>query len=138
MGVIHEYSGILNCDCGHQHKIWGQGMRGLEDSARFLRITQDGLCTRCYIAECNAKGITPWFSKTKPKTEVIKMDSIDDLVNQAMAQWDEETNCGETDPAFQGEVGQEIDKLVDGLSPDEAEKLLAEDNPLIFVQSKGE
>lgn len=63
------------------------------------------------------------------------MNNIDDQINQAMEEWDKETNCGETDPSFQGDVGQEIDALVDGLKPTEIEKLLAEDNPLIFVDS---
>lgn len=61
------------------------------------------------------------------------MDNINDLVNAAMAQWDEETNCGETDPAFAGEVGQEIDALVDGLSKEDINDLFAEENPLIFT-----
>ncbi len=62
------------------------------------------------------------------------MDEINDLVNQAMEQWDKETNGGENDPAFAGEVGQAIDELVDGLKPVEVHDLLAEHNPLIFVE----
>ena len=61
------------------------------------------------------------------------MDNINDLVNAAMANWDEETNCGETDPAFAGDVGQEIDVLVDGLSKEDINDLFAEENPLIFT-----
>lgn len=64
------------------------------------------------------------------------MDDIDDLVNQAMEKWDQETNGGETDPAFQGEVGLAIDDLVDVLKPGEVEILLAEHNPLIFVEGE--
>lgn len=64
------------------------------------------------------------------------MSDIDDLVNQAMEQWDKETNGGETDPAFAGEVDQAIDELVEGLKPGEVETLLAERNPLIFVEEK--
>lgn len=59
---------------------------------------------------------------------------VNDLVNQAMEQWDVETNCGENDPAFHGEVGDEIDKLVDGLGEKETSLLLQNDSPIIFVQ----
>lgn len=62
------------------------------------------------------------------------MDNINDLVNAAMEQWDEETNCGETDPAFAGEVGQEIDALVDGLSKEKVTSLLNTDAPIMFVE----
>lgn len=64
------------------------------------------------------------------------MDNINDLVNAAMAQWDEETNCGETDPAFAGEVGQEIDNLVDGLNAENALLLLNDASPIIFIEGK--
>lgn len=37
---------------------------------------------------------------------------VSDLVNAAMEEWDQETNCGETDPAFMGEVSEAIDDLV--------------------------
>jgi len=59
---------------------------------------------------------------------------IQELVDQALEIWDEETNCGETDPAFDGEVGQEIDALVNGLRPDEVDNLLAVPEPLVFVE----
>jgi hypothetical protein len=58
---------------------------------------------------------------------------ITDLVNQAMNQWAEETNCGETDLAFQGEVGEEIDLLVQGLDAEKKRKLLDDQNPLVMV-----
>ncbi len=64
------------------------------------------------------------------------MGDIDNLVMQAMEQWDEETNCGENDPDFQGEVGEEISSLVDGLSQEEVGKLLEDENPLVFVEEK--
>ena len=57
------------------------------------------------------------------------MDNINDLVNAAMEQWDEETNCGETDPAFAGEVGREIDSLVYGLNQEKIERLLSDTSP---------
>ena len=60
------------------------------------------------------------------------MDNINDLVNAAMEQWDEETNCGETDPAFAGEVGKEIDNLVYGLNQEKIERLLSDTSPIIF------
>lgn len=64
------------------------------------------------------------------------MDNINELINQAMEDWDKETNCGETDPAFQGEVGEEIETLVNGLSEGEIGRLLKEPNPLIFVEEQ--
>ena len=66
------------------------------------------------------------------------MTDIDDLVNQSMAEWEDETNCGETDPAFQGEVGEEIDRLVDGLRPEQIDNLLATEKPIIFVMDGGQ
>ena len=65
------------------------------------------------------------------------MTDIDDLVNQAMTEWDGKTNCGEDDPAFQGEVGEEIDRLVDGLRPEQIDNLLATEKPIIFVMDGG-
>jgi hypothetical protein len=62
--------------------------------------------------------------------------SIDEQVSQAMEQWDKETNCGETDPAFQGEVDEEINKLVDGLKQDDVDKLMRVDKPIIFVEEE--
>jgi hypothetical protein len=64
--------------------------------------------------------------------------NIDDLVNQALTEWDNETNCGENDPAFDGEVGELIDSMVGGLSQKEVKSLLAVDNPLIFVEEMSE
>ena len=64
------------------------------------------------------------------------MDNINDLVNAAMEQWDEETNCGETDPAFAGEVGQEIDSLVDGLNQEKIEGLLKTGNATLLIQEE--
>ncbi len=61
---------------------------------------------------------------------------IQELVDQALDKWDNETSCGETDPAFSGEVEQDIDKLVDGLSQENVEKLLAVKNPVIFVEGE--
>jgi hypothetical protein len=59
---------------------------------------------------------------------------ITDLVNNAMNQWAEETDCGETDPAFGGEIGEDIDKLVDGLSVFEVKTLLKTEKPIVFVE----
>jgi hypothetical protein len=58
---------------------------------------------------------------------------ITDLVNNAMNQWAEETDCGATDTAFQGEVGEEIDLLVQGLDAEKKRKLLDDQNPLVMV-----
>jgi hypothetical protein len=62
---------------------------------------------------------------------------ITDLVNNAMNQWAEETNCGATDPAFGGEIGEDIDKLVDGLSVFEVKTLLKTEKPIVFVEGTG-
>lgn len=63
------------------------------------------------------------------------MDNINELINQAMEDWDQETNAGETDPAFSGEVGEEIETLVNGLSAGEVQMLLGEPAPIIFVDA---
>lgn len=52
------------------------------------------------------------------------MNDITMLVDQAIAQWQEETDCGATDPAFGGEIGEDIDKLVDGLSDTEKHQIM--------------
>lgn len=52
------------------------------------------------------------------------MNDITMLVDQAMAQWQEETDCGATDPAFGGEIGEDIYKLVDGLSDTERHQIM--------------
>ena len=65
------------------------------------------------------------------------MNNITMLVDQAMAQWQEETDCGATDPAFGGEIGEDIDKLVDGLSVFEVKTLLKTEKPIVFVEGTG-
>ena len=62
------------------------------------------------------------------------MNDVSNLVDEAMAKWAEETDTGINDPAFAGEVGEDIDKLVDGLTPYEASALLKDDKPIIFVE----
>jgi hypothetical protein len=69
---------------------------------------------------------------------VLILDDIQELVDQAMEIWDEETDCGETDPAFGGDVGQEINDLVDGLKVGEVESMLKVPEPIIFVYERGD
>lgn len=66
------------------------------------------------------------------------MNDITILVDQAMALWQEETDCGATDPAFGGEIGEDIDKLVDGLSVFDVKTLLKTEKPIVFVEGTGE
>ena len=60
---------------------------------------------------------------------------IQELVDQALDKWDNETNCGETDPAFDGDVGKDIDNLVYGLNNEQIADLLETDSPVVFVHS---
>lgn len=62
------------------------------------------------------------------------MDNVVDLVNLAMEDWDQETKGGLTDPVFQGELGQEIDLLVDSLNQEEVNLLLRDKSPLFFME----
>lgn len=59
-----------------------------------------------------------------------------DLINQAITKWANDTNCGETDESFQGEINEDIDLLIKGLSVEEAELLLS-DEPMLAVAEEG-
>jgi len=64
--------------------------------------------------------------------------TINEQVEQAMAQWEKETDNGAMDTAFQGDVGEAIDTLVDSLHPDEVESLLTVEKPMVFVEEPAE